>query len=236
MKNWEYIEDAFLQLNIKCEYLVLRNFEGFFDDILIEGHNDIDVLCASKADRKLMVRILDAEPRIGVDNGIHYKFMYKGKEVALDIRTLGDGYYDCSWQKMMLKKRLYNPIGFYTMDDENYFYSLIYHAIYQKESLSQEYLARLREMCPTMREAEKVDFERVLLKYMEKNHYHYTIPYDKYVTLYFNQELIGSYIEYPVEIKLRHKEEKILDFIFGKMNGAKVRLKKMIKLNDGDIK
>lgn len=229
MKNWEHIEDAFLQLNAKCEYLILRNFEGFFDDILIEGHNDIDVLCASRSDRKNMVHILDAVPRIGVDNGIHYKFLYKGKEIALDIRTLGDGYYDRSWQRAMLKKRIYNPIGFYTMDEENYFYSLIYHAIYQKKSLSQEYLARLRAMNPMVHEAEQIDFEKTLLQFMTKKRYKYTIPYDKYVILCFNQELIGSYIKYPVEIKFRHKAEKTLEYILGKINGAKVRLGKMMK-------
>lgn len=229
MKNWEQIENAFLQLNTECKYLILRNFEGFFDDILIEGHNDIDVLCAGRKDRKKMVHILDAEPRIGVDNGIHYKFMYKGKEIALDIRTVGDGYYDRSWQKAMLKKRCFNSIGFYTMDQENYFYSLIYHSIYQKESLSQEYLDRLREMSSTLHEADQIDFEKALLQFMVQNHYRYTFTYDKYVILYFNRPLVGSYIKYPVEIKFRHKMEKILEYIFGKMNGAKVRLEKLIK-------
>lgn len=224
MKNWTCMEDAFQQLNSVCKYLVLRNFEGFFDDILVEGHNDIDVLCASKADRKKMVHILNAIPRINVDNGIHYKFLYKNKEIALDIRTLGDGYYDRTWQKQMLKKRIYNIKGFYTMDDEDYFYSLIYHAIYQKEIFSNDYLERLRKMNPAMEEAIQIDFENALLQYMLDNHYSYTITYDKYVISNFNMQLVGAYIRYPLKIKLRHSFERAIEFILGKINGAKVRL------------
>ena len=235
MKNWDHMEDAFGQINNECNYLILRNFEGFFGDILIEGHNDIDVLCASKRDRKRMVRILDAKPRIGIDNGIHYKFMYKGKEIALDVRTVGDGYYDRSWQSNMLKNRCFNPVGFYTMNLDDYFYSLIYHVIYQKKILSQEYLIRLRKMNPLFHDSDQIDFEKALLQFMVQNHYKYTITYDKYVNLYFNQPLVGLYIQYPTEIKLRHRVERILEYVFGKMNGAKVRLKKLIKYI-GDIK
>lgn len=228
MKNSENIEQLFDELNKHCNYLILRNFECFFDDILIEGHNDIDVLCASKKDRKIMVKILNAEPRIGIDNGIHYKFLYKNNEISLDIRTVGDGYYDQNWQKNMLKNKIYNPIGFYTMSQDDYFYSLIYHAIYQKEELSKEYLKRLRLMHPRMTEADQNDFEMLLLQYMNDHHYFYTYTYDKYVKLYFNKAICGEKVKYPFSINLRHKSEKLKEFIFGKLNGAKIKILRLI--------
>lgn len=101
---------------------------------------------ASTEDRVKMVEIFDATTRVGVDNGIHYKFLYCDREIALDIRTVGDGYYDKKWQKHMMKNRRLHPIGFYTMCSEDYTFSLIYHAIYQKNELSDEYLRRLRVM------------------------------------------------------------------------------------------
>lgn len=223
------MEDAFMQINKECNYLILRNFENFFEDILIEGHNDIDVLCASRKDRKKMIQLLDAKPRIGIDNGIHYKFIYKEQEIALDVRTVGDGYYDRLWQTNMLKHRCFNSLGFYTMNREDYFYSLIYHAIYQKQIFSQEYLMRLRKMNFLFQNAVQSDFEKSLLEFMLKNHYKYTITYDKYVKLYFNESLMGEYIRYPLDIKFRHKAEKILEYVFGKMNGAKIRFGKSVE-------
>ena len=220
----ENIENVFKLLNKKCKYLVLRNFEGFFEDILIEGHNDIDVLCASKKDRKIMVNILQAVPRIGVDNGIHYKFLYNGSEIDLDIRTVGDGYYDEKWQKRMISKREFNEKGFYTMDPENYFYSLIYHSIYQKKVFTEEYKKRLQKMNPDFCNATKEDFEKALLKFMIKKNYFYTKTYDNYVVLYFNNSLVGDRIIYPFKVKTRHFIEAKLGYVFGKMNGAKLRI------------
>lgn len=36
MKNWNNIKEVFSHLNDSCEYLVMRNYEGFYDDILLE--------------------------------------------------------------------------------------------------------------------------------------------------------------------------------------------------------
>lgn len=231
MKNWDNIEDAFAQLNAKCQYIVLRNFEAFFDDILVEGHNDIDVLCASVHDRKTMVRILQAVPRIGVDNGIHYKFLYKGKEIALDIRTVGDGYYDRKWQKKMIANRIFNEIGFYTMNDEDYFYSLAYHAIYQKPTLSEEYHRRLQAMKTEMANYSQLQIEKALYDYMKVQKYFYTKTYDHYVILYFNENLVSDRIKYPFDIRFRHLYEKCRDYVLGKVNGAKLRIRKLLSKN-----
>ena len=229
MKNWKSMEEVFALLNKKCRYLILRNYEGFFDDILIEGHNDIDVLCASKQDRKNMVNILQATTRIGIDNGIHYKFMYRDKEVALDIRTVGDGYYDEKWQKNMIKNRIYNDLGFYTMNTSDYFYSLIYHAIYQKKEFSEEYSTRLQSMDIKTKGYSEQQFEEMLYDFMTKNDYYYTKTYDKYVLLYFNQEIVRDRFKYPYKIKIKHLCEKIEEYILGKLNGARVRCIKYIK-------
>lgn len=232
MIDWSDIKDAFDKLNEDCSYLVLRNFEGFFDDILIEGHNDIDVLCKNRREQQKMVKILGAVPRIGVDNGIHYKFLLRGNEIALDIRTVGDGYYDANWQKNMLNKRIYNPIGFYTMNDEDYFYSFIYHAIYQKETLSEEYLLKLRNMGNGTSNFNQFDFEKVLLDFMSRKGYYYTMTYDKYVVLYFNRELVADYIKYPISIRKRHLQEKMIGYILGKVNGARIKLLRLFNQNE----
>lgn len=145
-KKWKTAAEAFAVLNDCCTYLVMRNYEHFYEELLLEGHNDIDVLCRSPRDRRKMVKALGAVPRLSRDNGIHYRFRCGGKEMDLDIRCVGDGYYDRRWQKEMLKTRVYDKRGFYHMEEDDYFYSLLYHGVYQKEGLSEEYFQRLNAM------------------------------------------------------------------------------------------
>ena len=120
-KNWKSASKAFAACNDHCTYLVLRNFENFYEELLLEGHNDIDVLCKSSKDRRKMVSVLGAVPRLSRDNGIHYRFFCQGKELDLDIRCVGDGYYDRRWQKAMLENRVYDERGFFRMDEDDTF-------------------------------------------------------------------------------------------------------------------
>lgn len=208
MKNWTNLAEAFQILNTQCNYLVLRNFEDFYDDILLPGHDDIDVLCASKADRKKMVQLMDAVTRVGIDNGIHYKFLYQNTEIALDIRTVGDGYYDKKWQKNMLQNRVLNPKGFYTMNEDDYFHSLIYHAIYQKNELSNDYLTRLRSMRNGYEQKVQEDFEEALYDYMIGNDYYFSMTEDESVIKRFITPKYKNRIKYPFVMKLKHKYPK----------------------------
>ena len=206
MKNWDNLDVIFKEANSKCNYLILRNFEDFYDDVLLPGHDDIDVLCASKTDRKTFVDLFDAVTRVGKDNGIHYKFLYKNTEIALDIRTVGDGYYDIRWQRNMLKNKVLHNKGFYIMSDDDYFFSLIYHAIYQKNELSNDYLYRLRKMRENCEHMNQEGFERLLYGFMTENKYYYTYTEDESVIKRFiEQPHLSSEIKYPLSIWIKHR-------------------------------
>lgn len=206
MKNWDDMREAFNAINSKCSYLVMRNWEGFYNDILLEGHNDIDVLCDGVKDSKKMVTLLGAEKRFEIDDGIHYKISYRDCVVDLDIRTVGDGYYDKKWQRNMLKNRQLNPLGFYTMNEEDYFYSLTYHAIYQKDCLTEEYLQRLQNMSLLVKrnDVEQNDFEEALFDFMVASKYWYTKPFDLSCMHRYDNQWVNKRYKYPVYIRLRH--------------------------------
>ncbi|MBO4897375.1 MAG: hypothetical protein J5590_03665 [Clostridia bacterium] len=206
MKNWSDMREAFSAINSKCNYLVMRNWEGFYDDILLEGHNDIDVLCGGRKDRETMVALLGAEKRFEKDNGIHYKISYRNRDVDLDIRTVGDGYYDKKWQKNMLINKKLSQLGFYTMNSEDYFYSLVYHAIYQKDYLTDEYLQRLRNMnlSEKMNGAGQNAFEEALFDFMTANKYCYTVPFDLSCMHSYDNRWVKRRFKYPISIRLRH--------------------------------
>ena len=193
-KNIEDIRAVFESLPSDCGYLIMRNWEGFYDDILIEGHNDIDVLCANKRSRDILVNAFTAKPL--TYDGFHYSFMYRGMDVTLDTRIVGDGYYDIKWQKSMLRNRKKHPLGFYVMADDDYFYSLAYHAIYQKnKGLSEEYKERLGEMKPEYKNYQQEDYIKILHEHMLQQSYFYTHTVDDSVVRCFDRVPDRSYVK-----------------------------------------
>lgn len=193
-KDIQDIQAVFENLPADCEYLIMRNWEGFYDDILIEGHNDIDVLCANQKSRDMLVSAFTAK-KLTLD-GFHFSFIHRGMEVTLDTRIVGDGYYDINSQRSMLKNRVKNPLGFYVMSDEDYFYSLAYHAIYQKKAgLSEEYRERLAEMKPECKDYQQADYINLLHEYMLQHGYFYTHTVDESVTRCFDRTPDRSYVK-----------------------------------------
>ena len=159
-KNWTSIKSVFETLNNSmCNYVVLRNFENIdSDEIFIKNHEDIAFLTD---DRKKLVVLLNAKSRRFFDNGIHYFILINNVKVKIDIREVGDCYYDPKWEIDMLKNKVINDLGCYVMDTRNYFYSLTYHALLQKNNLSKDYKTKLLEMSKTLNL--NVDSENTLL-------------------------------------------------------------------------
>lgn len=222
MKQFQMAKEAFASINNICTYLVLRNFEQFYEDLLMEGHNDVDVLCKSHRDRRKMVKALGAVPRLTKDNGTHYRFLCQGKWIDLDIRCVGDGYYDSRWQKEMLRRRVYDARGFYRMDEENYFYSLLYHGLYQKDSLSDEYAGRLRQMQRSLKKDLRVTeqtvsgMEKQLTDFMRQRNYCYTKTRDHYITLHFPEDRTSVPIKCSWKIRMFHLSQMVLGYADGK--------------------
>jgi hypothetical protein len=139
--QWDNIQKLFQGISSHTRYLILRNYEDIeFGNLLLEGHNDVDILCD---DVKTLVESMRAFPRYKKDNGRSYFCNLQGQYVKLDIKHIGDGYYDQNWQEVMLKNRVMHHLGFYIADKENYYYSLAYHGLLQKPVLADEYRKRL---------------------------------------------------------------------------------------------
>lgn len=199
------IRSLFSKINEDCSYIVLRNFEGFFDDILLPGHEDIDFLCGSSKDRDKIIKAFQAVTRAGYDDGYHYFWDYNGIKITLDLRIVGDGYYDKKWQKNMLKSRKYDDRGFFVPDDENYYYSLIYHALYQKEAFPEDYFQKLKLLKPTSNSSAS-DYENDLIDFMVKNDYYCYQTKDISVIRNFDSLFSKSRVKNPIGIRLGQKK------------------------------
>ena len=190
-------------------YLVLRNYENMLSpELYMDGHGDIDLLCA---DSRLLAEKVGAKTythkvREVCDDGVHYYVLVAGKQVSLDLRSVGDGYYCKKWQQEMLDRRVLKD-GFYVMSEQDYLYSLIHHAILQKRSFSDEYRLRLTEMCNRLHIVMKDDsaqsFIQLLESYMAEHGYTYVYPRDTFVPLN-TRYITSSLLEPNASLAFQH--------------------------------
>ena len=214
------VKDFFSYIDSQgIHYVVLRNYEDFErDDFLMDGHADIDMLCS---DRKHLRKIL------GVGNGnVHCRIEISNQNVQIDIRETGDGYYCREWEEDMLsKKRMYKDIC-YVMDDETYFYSLIYHVLIHKHSIAPEYPERLKNMGSRLGISDTSESKLlgILEGYMSAHDYYYVYPKDTGVALNFgnvniNREMLRkSYriIARKKFLSLKSRTKRIIKAIIGR--------------------
>jgi serine/threonine protein kinase len=136
------IEEALEVLNQHEPYLIQRNWEGLPETLTLTGHDDIDLLVR---DYYRTLTLLNAQPVFGDQKRVHHLIKIGDGLVPLDVRFVGDGYYDSVWQEGMLRRRVFHN-GFYVPDEKDHFWSLLYHAVFHKQKISAEYENRLKEL------------------------------------------------------------------------------------------
>ena len=129
---WHSVEQIFSALNNSgCKYAVLRNYESMSDgNPFVNGHDDIDLLCD---DLRCAKRVLNANRRFLFPTVNSYYICFENRTVNVDIRFVGDGYYDTAWEQKMLANRVLFCDCIYVLQPKDYFYSLTYHALFQKK-------------------------------------------------------------------------------------------------------
>lgn len=191
--EWKSVEEFFLNANNSQPYIILRNFEEIGNGIiLLEGHEDIDFLCA---DSKLFIEALGIKQRYWYKDKIHGIVKISGKWVKVDIREVGDRYYDENFEKNMLENRVLNENGYYIPCDEDYFYSLIYHSILQKKAFAKDYEIKLNKMKDALIHFKddnrkyfyENDFLEELEIWLKEHEYQVVYPLDSMVPISFNK-------------------------------------------------
>lgn len=202
--GWPSLKEFFEAINAaQISYVVLRKYEEL-PVSFIDGDKDLDVLCF---DHDEFVAISNAKKRsIGISG---YKLLVGNEWIPLDVRFVGDCYYDSSWERDILNKRiLYNGCVF-VMDPINYLYSILYHVLTQKYDISDYYnkliLCLLNKIynikAQSIGEKELLDY---LMNFMYKNRYRHLKPLDYSVVQNINNiKVIRSRQFYPTKRKIR---------------------------------
>lgn len=183
-KKWESLEQLFRILNQSLDYVVLRNFEELPNKYNKGFEGDIDILAEDKNEIEL---ITNAEKISPGKFGRRFKILINNEKIHLDLRYVGDGYFDKKWQKLILQEKiLKNRIS--VPNDQNYFYSLLYHYLTQKKSLSNKHLKKLKELEKNIKENfeinennNKEQLRSYLEKFLIEKNFSYVNPIDNSV-------------------------------------------------------
>ena len=137
--NWRHL---FSVLNVGCNYLVLRNYEGLPDRM---DDADIDIQCDN------FQRIASAA-NVKQSAALPFKGLMRisGDNIPVDIRFVGDGYYPAVWQMEMLRRRQLKD-GIYVLAPDDLFFSILYHSKIQKPFVSQKYANKLQQLADELR-------------------------------------------------------------------------------------
>src|SRR5699024_1956987 len=135
--GWKSFSEFFKAMNYSSNWLVLRNHE-FLPDDFWGNDKDIDLMCDNI---KKFVSASNANKRRGGLSA--YETIVEGQKVLLDIRYVGDNYYNSVWESDMLARKQYKSGYVPILRTDDYFFSLLYHAKLQKRTVKDVYISRL---------------------------------------------------------------------------------------------
>ncbi len=116
--------------DVDFPYLVLRNFEGLPENVVIGSHGDLDLLVYDFEHWQELFPEAVAEhayPRV------RFRVPISGGNVYMDIRHVGDDYYPIEFEQAMLETREWNEKGFYTPNPIHHRLALAYHVVHHKD-------------------------------------------------------------------------------------------------------
>lgn len=219
-EEWESVEQLFYALNNCIKYTILRNYECLPEELYMKDHNDIDIMCEEHIN---CAYILNAKKVFDEPNRVHYTTNIGELKLFFDLRYIGDRYYCKNLEKNLLENRTYSEKGFFVVDKEYYFYSLLYHALIHKMEFGKDYIERLinmnyeltHENCSTEKALD------ILKEWIVNNQYMLIRPIDQSVV--FNKENVLKITE---SIYGRNEDNKINELLI-ENNNLKEELRSM---------
>ena len=189
-EGYPSINKFFYVLNNCIRYCVLRNFECLPDQYTVEGHGDIDLLVESK---RYIARLVAAHPSFPQPYRVYHTVKIAGNTIPFDFRSIGDNYYDYKWEQNILDTRVLKKELFYTPNEENHYYTLLYHAFVQKRNVNSSYPPVLDRISKSLGIVFQNDGEfvvRQLDTFLSSKRYSYTKANDE--SVYLNKAFLSK--------------------------------------------
>lgn len=176
--GWASFHQMFSVSNSCSDWVVLRNADVLPDNFW-GNDKDLDILCRDLESYVLAVNAVNRGAGLS-----SFKVVIESRQVDVDARFLGDDYYDRLWQEEMLSSKEVNGVV-PSLNRENYFYSLLYHARVHKNAVKPIYVSRLADLANSL----GFRFNHRILSddglcaqfmdsYFQNKGYKFTYPYD----------------------------------------------------------
>lgn len=180
--GWSDFSELFNALKYTSKYLVMRNFE-FLPFDFYNNDKDIDILCKNALD---FISGANAEVLSLTAGGAKLIIEVEKQKIPIDLRFVGDGYYDTKWETDMLDQRVKTLQNIYKPRIDHYFFALLYHAIFQKPEIKPVYHERFKDMAKELQfdffDVSKVNNKKYIAElfkgFLTAQNYLYTRPKD----------------------------------------------------------
>ena len=193
-KGWKNTSQLFYVLNATVNYVILRNFENISELDISALNSDIDILTNQVEETRFVTngkKILEEKKQE------FHLVKIENKDVLFHV---GEQYYDPKWVNDILDHKILHQHEFYTPNDKDYFYSLLYRALVQKPMVPEDHVEKLVNLSSKLKinNLTREDFFthnvviEILDAYMRKMEYEY-MP--RGYSTFYNSEVVDFAIE-----------------------------------------
>lgn len=211
--GWDSLQQFFYVLNNTINYVILRGEEEFDAPNANVEHGDIDFLVDGYQN---FIYLSNSNQTWDFPMRPRSEIVINGNKYILDLWESSLPYHSISWHETMLRNRIKDG-DYYKLDSDNKFYSTIYHCLYNKCKIANDYDRYLRQelqgrnivgLCEGF---DNQDFDiklyYILINFMKTNGYEFTtVSQDKH---YFSNERIADLAEGLNNIKAVKEFENI---------------------------
>jgi len=144
--GWKNFDEFFNFINTSTQYVILRNYKNIDSIFKDSDFSDIDFLTSDKD----FIYFINGLKKHNNRNRAAYTIEVGDNRYNVDVRVVGDRYYDFKWASNIIESKVLYKNKFFIPDSINEFYSLLYHALIHKKALSEKYSDELLDMCKAM--------------------------------------------------------------------------------------
>lgn len=186
-RGWKSLEELIYVMNATTTYVVLRGEEWLIGQHEGNDHRDVDIL------------LNRCQSAIYIINGSYYceslhphiLVDISGRKYIFDFWECNQGVYDILWECKMLENRVLEN-GYYVLSDNDRFYTLLYHCLINKNTISPDYKLKL-EQGKTRLQITKEDWYQILVDFLASNNYVVPIENNLGITIHLDNAIIHSY-------------------------------------------
>jgi len=168
------------------QYAVLRNWEELPDSVELGAHSDLDLLVDDKDIMKMngICRLANRN----LQTWITQRLIWVGESyIKLDVRSLYDQYLPAQLAKDILSHRQAAKCFFIPRTRE-YFFSLLYHAAFQKPKIGPDYQEIFHKIALPDFDVARLHDGNYIQRYFQQYGYGLVEPFDPFVWWERHQE------------------------------------------------